>query len=33
MLKEKMGRTVALTVTRNGETIERKVQLGRTFTQ
>ena len=32
-LKEKMGRTVALTVTRNGETIERKVQLGRAFTQ
>ncbi|HJU38789.1 MAG TPA: PDZ domain-containing protein [Tahibacter sp.] len=30
-LKEKMGRTVALTVGRNGETIERKVQLGRTF--
>lgn len=31
MLKDKMGRTVALTVVRNGETIERKVQLGRTF--
>ena len=32
-LKEKMGRTVALTVGRNDETIERKVQLGRTFAQ
>jgi hypothetical protein len=31
MLKEKMGRTVTLAVTRNGETIERKVPLGRTF--
>jgi hypothetical protein len=33
LLREKMGRTVALTVARNGETIERKVQLGRTFSE
>ena len=31
MLKEKMGKTVTLSVTRNAETIERKVPLGRTF--